>query len=111
MSPNRPRNDTVCDVTMPRVTSAQRSDVTRRLQAGTAQQVVARHFDVAKQTIPALLEGYNTIQSVNDRSRLGRRKVTTPTEDRYIRVCHLRNRTTKVTITVTLIPGQCTISD
>ena len=108
---NRPHSDTVGNTIMPRLTLAQRNNAIGRLQAGATQQAVARHFAVSRQTMSALWERYNTTQSVNDRSRSGRPRVTTAAQDRYIRVCHLRNRTTTATTTATQIPGLRRISD
>ncbi|XP_041351062.1 uncharacterized protein LOC121370032 [Gigantopelta aegis] len=96
---------------MPRLTSAQLKNAIGILQAGTTQQAVVRHFGVFRQTISALWARYNTTQSVNDRSRSGRPRVTTAAQDRYIRVCHLRNRTTTATTTAALIPGLRRICD
>ena len=95
---NKPHNNTIGTAVMPRVTSAERNNAIERLQ------VVARNFDVSKQTISSLWLWYNITQSVNDRSRSSHHRVTTTTiQDRYIRIRHLRNRTRTATTTVTQI--------
>ena len=74
---SRPHNDTVDNTIMPRLTPAQRSSATGRLQAGATRQTVARYFGVSTQTISAL---------------------TTTVQDEYILVRHLRDRTTATQI-------------
>jgi hypothetical protein len=48
--------------------------------------------------------------STNDRQRSGRPRITTPGQARYIRVCHLRNRTVAASTTAAGIPGLRKIS-
>lgn len=96
---------------MPRLNAAQRNNAIGRLQAGATQQEVARHFGVSRQTISALWTRYNNTNRVDDRPRSGRPRVTTQAQDRYIRLRHLRDRTTTATSTTTQIPGVRRISD
>lgn len=96
---------------MPRLTDAERNNAIGRLEVGVTQQAVARHFGVSRQTIAALWTRYHNTQSVNDRPRSGRPRVTTAAQDRYIRVRHLRDRTTTATSTAAQIPGHGRISD
>jgi hypothetical protein len=49
--------------------------------------------------------------STPDRVRSGRPRVTTPAQDRHIRLRHLRDRFTTATSTAAAIPGQRRISD
>ncbi|KAK7493487.1 hypothetical protein BaRGS_00015198 [Batillaria attramentaria] len=96
---------------MPRLTDTQRNNAIGRLRAGATQQAVATHFGVSRQTIAALWARFNNTQSVHDRPRSGRPRVTTAAQDRYIRVRHLRDRTTTATSTASQIPRLRRISD
>ena len=75
-------------------TSAQRCNANGRLQVKASLQAVARHFAASEHTISTLWARYNTTQGVNDRARSSCYRVTFVAQDRYIRVRHLRNRTT-----------------
>ena len=96
---------------MPRLTDAERNNEIGRSEAGVTQQAVARHFGVSRQTISALWTRYNNTRRVNDMPRSGRPRSTAVAEDRYIRVRHLRDRTTIATSTAAQIPGRGRISD
>ncbi|KAK7449155.1 hypothetical protein BaRGS_00040044 [Batillaria attramentaria] len=61
---------------MPRLTDTQRNNAIGRLQAGATQQAVATHFGVSRHTIAALWARFNNTQSVHDRPRSGRPRVT-----------------------------------
>ena len=63
-----------------------------RLQAGESKTEVARIFNVHPSTITRLWDRFRQTNSTNDRLRSGRPRVTTPAQDRYIRVTHLRDR-------------------
>lgn len=96
---------------MPKLRSEQRQNAIGRLQAGSTQQAVANHFGVSRQTISNLWRRYNATQSVQDRARSGRPRITSVAQDRYIRLRHLRDRTLTATSTTTEVPGLRRISD
>ena len=54
------------------------------VQAGTSQEVVARHFNVNWSTISRLLSRYRDTADVKDRPRSGRPRVTAANTDRRI---------------------------
>ena len=87
--------DPMSHSTLPRQTSAQRNNVTGRLQAEATQQAVARHFknSLSRQTNSALWARFNTTQSVIYGPRSRRHRVTTAAQDWYIQLRHLRNWT------------------
>ena len=62
-------------------------------------------------TITRLWDRFQQQGSTRDRPRSGRPRVTTAAQDRYIRVRHLRQRTTTATSTAAAIPGHRRISD
>ena len=77
---------------MGRLNAADRNQAIGRLQAGESKSEVARIFNVHPSTITRLWNRFRETNSTNDRPRLGRPRVTTPAQDRYIRVTHLRDR-------------------
>lgn len=96
---------------MPRLTEAQRNNAIGRLEAGESQTAVATTFNVSQSTISRLWNRYRQHGSTCDLPRSGRPRVTTATQDRYIRVRHLRDRFTTATFTASSIPGRRRISD
>lgn len=95
---------------MPRLTEAERNNAIGRLQCGSSISNVALYFDVAPSTIMRLWNRFQRHGSTEDRPRSGRPRITTPNQDRYIRVCHLRDRTRTATATASSIPGLRRIS-
>ena len=91
---------------MPRLDHATRNNVIGRLHDGLSQSEVARQFNVEQSTIPRLWKRLNQTGLAQDRHRHGRPRITTPSQDRYIWVFHLRNRT----VTAAGIPGLRRIS-
>lgn len=79
---------------MARLSLNLRNIATGRLQAGESQSQVARHLNVQQSTISRLWHRFQATGSVEDRHRIGRPRVTTAADDRFIRVHHLRNRFT-----------------
>jgi len=73
------------------------------LQFGQMQREVARHFGCSVTTINHLWQRYN---QTCDRPRSGRPRVTTPREDRRIRLLHLPNRFVPATVTAENLPGR-----
>lgn len=59
----------------------------------------------ARITITRLMQRLRQTGQTSDKPRIGRPRVTTPREDRYIRVLHLRNRTLTATSTATTALG------
>ena len=77
---------------MPRLSRDERMRAVGMVQAGLSYSEVARQMACSQPTIRNLAERHNTTGSVNDRQRPGRERVTTPDQDRYIRLQHLRDR-------------------
>jgi transposase len=90
---------------MPRLDPATRNIANGRLQAGESQNEVARTLNVNQCTISRLWNIFQQTGSTNDRQRSGRPCITTPGQDRYIRVFHLQNRTVAASPTAARIPG------
>ena len=90
---------------MPRLTAAQRHEAIGMIRAGMRQQQVATHFQCHRNTISALVRRYQNTNDVADHQRSGRPRVTTPRQDRWIRVTHLRHRFQTAVTTSQTIPG------
>ena len=91
---------------MPRLDPATRNIAIDHLQAGESQNEVAR-------THSTIFRQWNRFQqtgSTNNRQRSGRPRITTPGQDRYIRIFHLPNRTVAASATAAGIPGLRRIS-
>ena len=95
---------------MPRLDPATRNIAIGRLQAGESQNEVARTLNVNQSTNCRLCSRFQQTGSTNDRQRSGRPRITTPGQDRYIRVFHLRIRTVAASTTAAGIPGLRRIS-
>ncbi|XP_060083891.1 uncharacterized protein LOC132563146 [Ylistrum balloti] len=76
---------------MPRLTEVQRGQAIGMLLQGQGQLQVAAHFGVHIRTIQRLVQRVRVTGRVIDRPRTGRPRVTTPHQDRFIRLSHLRN--------------------
>jgi transposase len=72
---------------------------------GQRQQQVALQFGVNVSTVERLVRRLRDTGRVADRSRLGRPRVTTPCQDRAIRLNHLRNRHVTATETALTTVG------
>ena len=96
---------------MPRLNAAERNIAIGRLEAGQSQNAVAQHFQVHRSTISRLWNRYTRYNSTEDRPRSGRPRVTTPAQDRYIRLHHLRHRHVAATDTAGHVPGVLRLSD
>jgi len=77
---------------MPRLSQNERVQAIAMLMQGQSQRDVARYFRVHESTIGRLKTRFNGTGSVADQARTGRPRVTTPRQDRAIRLAHLRNR-------------------
>ena len=76
------------------------------LDGGMSCRHVARHFGCSPSTINRLLQRHRETGSVNDRPRSGRERVTTPDQDRYIVLQHLRDRFLTASETAAATPGR-----
>lgn len=77
---------------MPRLSKENRERCVGMLQADMSQNAVAATVRMSQKTISLLWRRFQTTGSTDDRPRSGRSRVTTPREDRQIRLLHLRNR-------------------
>ena len=90
---------------MARLRQNQRQAAVRMLLGGQTQSDVARHFGVHKSTVSRLYRRLRLTGTTNDRPRSGRPRVTTPRQDRFIRLSHLRDRFRTATETADQTPG------
>lgn len=90
---------------------ADRHNAIGRLQAGQSQAEVAQHLNVNQSTISRLWNRFQETGSTADRLRTGRTRATTPAQDRYIRLRHLRNRFLPASSTVQALNGVLRLSD
>ena len=77
---------------MPRLTNERRLWAIGMLEGGLSQREVSRRLGCSQPTISKLVVRYSQTRTVNDRTGSGRPRVTTPSQDRYIRLQHLRER-------------------
>lgn len=91
---------------MPRLPQNFREQAIGMLTAGRSQTQIARHFGVARSTICRLQHRFRQTGSTRDRPRPGAPRVTTPRQDRYIRLTHLRNRFQTAVTTAMNTPGR-----
>ena len=70
----------------------ERAQALGRIEAGIHPQDVANQFNVHCSTIIRLRDHHRATETVSDRPRSGRPKVTTQHEDRYIAVTVARRR-------------------
>ena len=95
---------------MPPLRAAARENAIGRLQAGQRQADVAHALNVSQSTISRLWNRFRQSGSTADAPRSGRPRVTTPAQDRFIRLRHLRNRFLSAQSTVQALPGNQRIS-
>lgn len=77
---------------MPRLTRDERNQAIGMATGGMSFAQIALRMRVHRHTIARLMSRHRTTDSVADRPRSGRPRVTTPAQDRYIRTAHLRYR-------------------
>ena len=77
---------------MPRLTENQRLRAVGMMETGMAQNEVARHFGVHRNTISSLWRRFQQNGNTRDLPRSGRPRVTSRQQDNHIRLTHLRNR-------------------
>ena len=95
---------------MPSLRAAARENAIGRLQAGQRQADVTHALNVLQSTISRLWNRFRQSGSTADAPRSGRPRVTTPAQDRFIRLRHLRNRFLSAQSTVQALPGNQRIS-
>ena len=95
---------------MPPLRVAARKNAISRLQAGQRQADVAHALNVSQSTISRLWNRFRQSGSTADAPRSGRPRVTTPAQDRFIRLRHLRNRFLSAQSTVQALPSNQRIS-
>lgn len=90
---------------MPRLSCADRNRAIGLMEAGVSCREVARRMNCASSTITRLLQRHAATNCTDDRRRSGRPRVTTPGQDRHIRLQHLRDRFRTAVQTATETPG------
>ena len=91
---------------MPCPSSIDREQAVGMLQSGLRPTEVARHFQVSDSTITRLRQRVQATGATRDRPRSSRPPVTTPDQDRHIRLTHLRQRTRAATVTAREVMGR-----
>ena len=88
---------------MPRLSTEERNRAIGQLEAGVNPRRVAYIFNVHISTIYRLQHHLDATNTVTDRSRPGRPRVTTPRQDRYIRRRHRQEKRLTATSTAATI--------
>ena len=95
---------------MPKIDTVTQNIAIGRLQAGESQIAVARLDNVHRIMISRLLQRYQQSSSTADLQRYCRPRITLASQDRYIRVLHLRNLTVTARETASNVPALRRIS-
>jgi hypothetical protein len=90
---------------MPRLDKNQCLRAIGMLQAGLAQNVVARHFGCHRNTILSLWRRFRQYGNTRNHRRPGSPRVTSRRQDNHTRLVHLRNRFQTSNLTTRSIPG------
>ena len=90
---------------MPRLTDQQRGIAVGMLRARMKQREIARQLGCSQATISKLRRRFEETGSVRDRPRSGRPRITTPNQDRWIVLQHLRDRFRPASATARVTPG------
>jgi len=77
---------------MARLSEVDRNQTIGMFVVGCSKSAIARRFGCHHSTISRLVAGYQQTGTVRDRVRPGRARVTTFRQNRYLLVCHLRDR-------------------
>ncbi len=77
---------------MPRLSRDERLRALGMVDGHMTYSAVAQIFGCTRRTIMNLVQRHEQTGTVDDRPRPGAERVTTPEQDRYIRLQHLRNR-------------------
>ena len=91
---------------MPRLTTDQRHHAMGLLEGGVSIRHVARRMSCSPATIINLRRRHAETDSVSDRPRPGRERVTTADDDRHILLQHLRDRFRTASQTAAETPGR-----
>jgi transposase-like protein len=97
-------------IVMPRLDENQRLHAIGMLQAGLAQNAVARHFGCHRNTILSLWRRFRQSGNTRDHRRSGHSRVRSRRQDNHIMLVHLRNRFQTSSVTARSIPGLRPIS-
>ena len=90
---------------MPRVPAHLCERALGMLQGGMRTADVARVINCKVRIVRRLTQCNRETGRTDDRPRSGRPRVTTPAQDRYIRMSHLRDRYRMTTTTARITPG------
>lgn len=90
----------------PRLNKDERNQAVTILLTGDTQKEVATAFGVHQSTVERLNVCLHQLGSTDDRPRTGRPRVTTPWQDRQIRLHHLGNRFRNAVETAATIAGR-----
>lgn len=90
---------------MPRLSDIERERAVGMVQQGPSHADVARRLNCTRITVTRLMQRLRQTGRTTDRPRSGIPRVTTPDEDRHIRVLHLRNRFVTATSTAATAHG------
>lgn len=96
----------ILGITMPRLTQDERHRALGLLEGGMSIRQVARRMGCSPPTILNLRRRYLATQSVSDRPRPGRERVTSAATDRHIVLQHLRDRFRTAVQTAAETPGR-----
>lgn len=91
---------------MPRLSANQRHRALGLLEGGVSIRQVAQRMGCTAPTIANLRRRYQETDTVNDRPRPGRQRVTSAADDRQIVLQHLRERSRTATETAAETPGR-----
>lgn len=97
---------------MPRLTVDTRKELVKLNKEGISNREIGRRLNCDEKTVRLTLQKYKKTGSVHDSPKCGRPRVTSPMEDRYIKVRSLRNRfeTAPVLRKECSLVGKCSIS-
>lgn len=91
-------------VNMPRLDHATRNIAIGRIEDEEYHTSIVHRLNVNQSTISRLMARFQQYEATNDRPRFSRPRVTTATQDRYIRLVHLRDRTVTTEETTVNVP-------
>lgn len=91
---------------MPRLSANQRHRALGLLEGGVSIRQVAQRMGCTAPTIANLRRRYQETDTVNDRPRPGRQRVTSAADNRQIVLQHLRERSRTATQTAAEKPGR-----
>ena len=90
---------------MPKLSPVQHERAIGMLHANVTPSLVVKWFGCHVRTIERLRNRFLVTGTTTYRPRSGRPRVTTPCQDRYIRMPHLRSRFRPATVTARTTPG------